>query len=100
MAKQKKTSTPIDLDAVGKTIAELLAIKGRLIGASAQAGDQDFACQTLEDARTYVRMIREGLEIELRDGGLQDLTPEAAQQAIHGCQMLEESLQADPKSRQ
>jgi hypothetical protein len=95
MATKRKRHKPIDFVKVGQTLAKLQDVKRRLIEASAHCGDPGFARWILEDARTYVRMIREGLEIGLREGDLQDLTPQNAQQAIYGCRILEDSIQAD-----
>lgn len=98
--KNKKRRRPIDFDEVGKTVAKLLDVKRRLIRASLQWGDEAFAHRTLEQVRSHVQIIREGLEIGLREGDLEGLTPEMAQQAIYGCHLLEASLQPDPEHPQ
>jgi hypothetical protein len=69
----------------------------RLIEASIQCGDPAYARRVVAKLRTRVRWVREGLEIGLREGDLGDLTPDIAQQAIDGCQILESTLQMDPE---
>jgi hypothetical protein len=39
--------------------------------------------------------LREDLEVQLRDGSLEDITPEQAQQTIYGIKNLEGGLLAD-----
>jgi hypothetical protein len=95
MAKGKEKDSPIDFEALGKTLAKLSDVKRRFMEASERCDDEAFARSKIEEVRTFTRMVREGLEAQLHDGELENLTPAAAQQAIYGCQILEAILQGD-----
>jgi len=93
MAKKRKATVPFD--AKGEALAKVLDVKRRLIEIAIQRGDPQYARRILDDARNFVRCVREGLEMGLRDRSLEDISPEMAQEAIYGCQIFEESLRAD-----
>jgi hypothetical protein len=97
--RKKQRKRPIDFDQVGQSLAKLIDVKQQLIEASIACGDRPYARRFVAKIRTRVRLIREGLETGLREGDLGDLTPELAQQAIYGCQILESTLQIDPEHR-
>jgi hypothetical protein len=94
MPVNKKTGVSIPFDAIGENLARLMDVKRRLSETSIRTGNSDYARDILDEVRDYVRCIREGLEAEYRDGSLKDMTPARARQAIYGCQILEETLQA------
>ena len=73
--RNKKRRRPIDFDEVGKTVAKLLEVKRRLILSCMQSGDDAFARLTLERAHDYIQTIWEGLEIELCEGGVLEVSP-------------------------
>jgi hypothetical protein len=95
MAKGNQKDLPIDFEALGRTLAKLSQVQRRFIEESQRCGDEAFARRKIEEVRSFTRMVREGLEAQLRDGELENLTPAAAQQAIYGCQIVEAMLQAD-----
>jgi hypothetical protein len=84
----------LPFDAIGKDLAKLMDIKRRLIELGIRSGNSEHARDLLDEVRAFVRCVREGLETQLRDRSLKDMTPEQAQQAIYGCKIFEESLQA------
>jgi hypothetical protein len=97
--QRKKNRKPIDLDQVGRSLAKIIDAKRRLMEASISCDDPAYARRFVAKLRTRVRMIRQGLEIALREGELGNFTYDIAQQAIYGCQILESTLQIDPEHR-
>ncbi len=88
---------PIECESIGKDLAKMMDLKRRLIEIGNRCEDPQFVVGMLEEFRNYVRSIRQGLETLLRERTLVDMTPEQAQQAIYACQILEDSLQAEPE---
>jgi hypothetical protein len=98
MAKKKakkNKNKPIDLDLVGQDLARMLDLKHRLIAAGVRCRETDFALTAIESIRTYIRIVRQDLEVQLRDGKLDSMTPENARQAIYACTIFEDSLRVD-----
>jgi len=98
MAKRKvktRKAKSIDFELIGKDLAKILDVRRRLIEGGFHRGDSDYARRALEDIRTYIRLVRQGLETQLGDGDLDGLTPENARQAIYSCQIFEDRLQVD-----
>jgi hypothetical protein len=96
----KKNDAPIRFDLIGGDLAKMLDIKRRLIEAGIERGDPQYARRILDDLRNFVGFVREELEAQFREGNVEDMTPEKAQQAIYGCQIFEDSLRADyPESQ-
>jgi len=91
----RKRNAPISFDAIGDTLAKLMDVKRRLIEAGIESGDLGPARELLESVRDFLGCLREDLAEQLRDGSLEDMTPEQAQQAIYGVLILEGSLQAE-----
>jgi hypothetical protein len=89
-----ENAATLPFDAIGKDLAKLMEIKRRLIELGIRSGNSEHARDLLDEVRAFVRCVREGLETQLRDRSLKDMTSEQAQQAIYGCKIFEESLQA------
>jgi hypothetical protein len=90
--KTKKANATVPFDAIGEALAELMDIKRWLFESGIRSGNSKHARDLLDEVRDCVRCVREGLQMQLRDRSLKDMTPEQAQQAIYGCQILEDSL--------
>ena len=74
----------------------MLALKHRLIAAGVQCRESDYALTTIERIRTFIRIVRQDLEVQLRDGKLDgSMTPENARQAIYACTIFEDSLRVE-----
>jgi hypothetical protein len=90
MARKRKAP-----ETIGEILARLMDVKRQLLEAAIASGDLEHARDLIDGVRIFVRYVREDLEIQLRDGTLEEMTPEQAQQAIYGAQILEGSLQSD-----
>jgi hypothetical protein len=84
-------------ETIGEILARLMDVKRQMIEAGIASGDLESARNLIDGVRIFVRYVREDLENQLRDGRLKDMSPEQAQQAIYGAQLLEGSLKADPE---
>jgi hypothetical protein len=88
----RKRNSP---ESIGEIIARLMDIKRKIIEAGIASGDLGPAREVIEGVSTAVRLLREELENQLRNGTLEDMTPEQAQEAINNTKILEGSLKAD-----
>jgi len=82
------------LETIGEILARLMDAKRQMIEAGIASGDMESARNAIEGVRIFVRYLREDLEKQLRDGTLEDMTPEQAREAIYNTQLLEGSLKA------
>jgi hypothetical protein len=94
MAKKRRTR-PIKYDKIGADLAKMLAVKRRLIETCTESGDEEYARRVIEDIGRFLQELRKDLEEQLREGRLEDMSPENAQAAIYGIQIFEGSLRAD-----
>jgi hypothetical protein len=94
VVEKKENAATLPFDVIGKDLGKLMDIKRRLIELGIRSGKSEHARDLLDEVRAFVRCVREGLETRLHDRILRDMTSEQAQQAIYGCQIFEESLQA------
>jgi hypothetical protein len=92
----KKKPKPIDFELVGQDLARMLELKNRIIAAGVQCRETDYALTAIESIRTFIRVVRQDLWVQLRDGKLDgSMTPANAKQAIYACIMFEDSLRVD-----
>jgi hypothetical protein len=74
----RKRNSP---ETIGEILARLMDVKRRMIEAGIASGDLEPARNVIDGGRIFVRYLREDLENQLRNGTLEDMTPEQAQQA-------------------
>jgi hypothetical protein len=91
----RKNDRPIDFDAIGADLAKMVDVKRRIIEAGTRRGNPDSARRLLEEIRTHIRSVRQGLEMMLHDGEFEDMTAENAQQAIYACRIFEDSFREE-----
>ena len=68
-------------ETIGEILARLTDVKRQMIEAGIASGDLGPAREVIEGVRIFVRYLREDLENQLRNGTLEDMTPEQAQEA-------------------
>jgi hypothetical protein len=88
----RKRNSP---DVIGEVLAKLVDVKRQMIEAGIASGNLESARNAIDGVRIFVRYLREDLEKQLRDGTLEDMTPEQAREAIYNTQLLEGSLLSD-----
>ena len=88
----RKRNSP---ESIGAILARLMDVKRQMIEAGIASGDLGAAREVIDGVRIVVRYLREDLENQLRNGTLEDMTPEQAQEAIYNTQLLEASLLMD-----
>jgi hypothetical protein len=82
VVKKRKANAAVPFDAIGEDLVKLMDIKRGLIESGIRSGNSKYARDLLDEVREFVRCVREGLQMQLRDRTLKDMTPEQAQQAI------------------
>jgi hypothetical protein len=83
------------LETIGESLAKVMDVKRGRIEAGIASGDLGAAREAIEGVRILLQYVRETMATQLRDGNLEDMTTEQAQQAIYNIQILEGSLLTD-----
>lgn len=99
---KKKNLSPAgnDMDKFGRQMAKLRKVKNRLIEASMEGDDVEFAVVGIALCLTHMKLMREGVEAQIRENDFHPgMTRERAQEAIYAMQLMEAELLAAPWER-